>query len=338
MTKKTDNEHLIDFCQLLSIALKSGQPLPQSLAALSGKTRDTKASNWCKHLSKRLAEGMPIEQAVNTLTGFDPTLKILMPIFKEKRLDEFLNGYTTFLVNVETASDRIRKAFVYPLMLALIVFANIVFYNYRLFPHYYQEHLVEGTSLPFFVRFAYFVEPEMLPFGFIIPALLLIYIYFVSQPLISRIVISDSFVAKIAGINMGVKWNEKGRLLKLIALYIRSGFSYEKAVLLSANVACEHYSEGLVNVAQSIAYGNPINFSFSLSEVTRELYYAQPDQTMILQKLDYLSDSFTRHASSSIIRTTEKIFIIAILLSGLLVLLFSSGVFESYNNMLRGLM
>lgn len=325
-----DYKELITFCQLMSLSLRSGKPLPESLLTMSGQKKDTKSSEWCSDLSRKLSEGLSIDEAVKGLEGFDPILARLMPLMGEKRLITLMETYTAFLVSLESVREKLKVAFIYPVLLIGIILMNILHLNFYLFPRMQEIVVLTGAAAPLPLKLLYFADFLYWPFSMVLPFITLAVFVFMLKSLFEEKLDSDNFVLKIFGFANSVNLQEKSRILRIIDLYIQAGYSLEKAVETASELAGGINSEELTNVAQCLARGNEPEFAFSLSSVTRVLGYSANAPALLSQKLNYVAESYRRQSFSQLKQIRNVAFTAALLMAATFVLMVTSGVFDSY--------
>lgn len=332
-----DYKELIAFCQLMSLSLRSGKPLPESLMTMSGQRKDTKSSQWCSDLSRKLSEGLSIDEAVRALKGFDPVLARLMPLMGEKKLITLMETYTAFLISLETVREKLKAAFIYPVLLIGIILMNILHLNFILFPKMQEVIALTGATAPLPLNLLYFANYLYWPFSIVLPCITLAIFIVMVKSMFEERLDSGNFVLRIFGLAHTISLQERSRILRIINLYVQAGYSLEKSVETASELAGGKNSEELTNVAQSLARGNEPEFAFSLSSVTRVLGYSANAPTLLSQKLDYVADSYRRQSFAQLRQIRNVAFTAALLLAGMFVLMVTSGVFDSYYWLMRSL-
>lgn len=330
MNESARYRELITFCNILSISLRSGKPLPETMTALSGNAAESKSSLWCRNLARKLADGYSPEDACRELAGFDGVLARLMPLLGEKKLIKVLEIYTSFLVNLAIVKEQLTAVLFYPLFVVGLMILNLLHLNIFLFPRIYEQVLATGKSLPMMMRILYFVQVDCWPLSLIIPGLMILAFIEMLRASLSAKISSESMITRLFGVASAIRIQEISRLQGIIALYLQSGFSIEKALTTTADFAEGSDKESLNNVAATIAHGTEPAFAFSHSSILSDLYLTSADAQMLAEKLGYVSESNSRHANADLKKFSNKMFIVTLLLTGFFVAIVTSSFFDSY--------
>ena len=329
MTTKVNNQEVIVFCQVLSLALKSGRPLPESFSALAGHRGDSKASIWCRELAKKMSAGYSTQEACHDLADFDPVLARLIPLLGDQRLIRVLELYTRYLINLETVSERLRAVMFYPQVVMIVLLANLCYLNVYLFPQVFVDMGGAPRSLPIMLRFLHFTEPSLWPFSLLIPAAVVIMLYGMIKTSLGR-VDSGSVVTRLYGVASAIRLQEIARLQGLISLYLQAGFSLEKSVENSAQLADRNDANDLLSVGKVLSQGKTAEEAFAYSDVFFEIAHADLTPELYAEKLAYVSDSSYKHSYARIKNSSQNMMLLALLLTGFFVAMVTSGVFDTY--------
>lgn len=330
MNESARYRELITFCNILSISLRSGKPLPETMTALSHNSGESKSSLWCRNLARKIADGYSAEEACRELAGFDGVLARLMPLLGEKRLIKVLEIYTGFLVNLAIVKEQLTAVLFYPLVVLGLMVMNLLHLNIFLFPRVYEQVLATGKSLPMMMRLLYFVQVDCWPLSLIIPGLMILAFIEMLRASLSAKINSASIITRLFGVGAAIRMQEISRLQGIIALYLQSGFALEKALATAADFAEGEDKESLNNVAASIAHGTEPAFAFSQSPVLSNLYLTSTNSEVLAEKLRYISESNSRHSNASLKKFSKNMFIVTLLLTGFFVAIVTSSFFDSY--------
>ncbi|MDD3146565.1 MAG: type II secretion system F family protein [Candidatus Riflebacteria bacterium] len=330
MNEQNLRREVITFCQLVSVALRSGRPIPEALSDLSGRLADTQASIWAKNLAQKMSEGHPVDEICHEMSGFDPVLARLMPLLGNGRLLKVLELYTGFLVNLERVHENLKSALFYPTVVISLLLANLVQLNFGLFKHVFQSSAVESADFPLMLRLLYFAEVDLWPFSLPVPLLMLATFIFMARAMLLGRLSSSSVVARVARFSDALRLQEKGRLLGVISLYLQAGFSVTNAVEKSAELAGGSDTVALNAVARALGNGEKQETAFALSSVLSDFAEGAAESAALPERLQYASESNYRHSYSLLRRISNEMMLVALLLTGVFVMLITSGVFGSY--------
>lgn len=330
MSQSAGYREIISFCQMLSVSLRSGHSIPDSLSALAGRTSDSISSKWARQLSTKLAEGYPVEEACRELAGFDPVLARLLPLIGQNRLIKILEIYTTFLVNLETVRENLKTVLFYPMVVILLLVANLLQLNFGLFPRVYEQLVAAGSSIPWLMKLLYFAEFRLWPFSLPLPVILVAILAVLLRGMYAGQINSSSLIARLARVGLALRLQEQARLQGIISLYLRAGFSLVKAVEVAADFALPEDRESLSRAAEALSHGEKPGSAFAVSPVLANLLGEDEEPVNLPEKLQYVADSNNRHSASILKKISTDMFIAALLLTGIFVALITSGVFDSY--------
>ncbi len=317
------------FCQMLSLALKSGRPLPESLLHLSGQRPENKASRWCREIGEKMAAGFSAQETCRNLADFDPVLARLLPLLGDDRLIRVLEFYTRCLINLEMVKERLKTALFYPMVILLVLLANLCYLNFNLFPHVLSSMVSQTRPLPIMVRLLHFTEASLWPFSLIVPMFMAATLWITLKTAFGMID-KDSLVTRLFGVSKAIRLQETARLQSLISLYLQAGLSLEQSVENSAQLAGKGDADDLLSVSRVLSQGRPAEEAFAYSDVFMEIAHADLTPEMYAEKLEYASESNFRHSCASIRSSSQMMFITAILTAGFFVALITSGVFDTY--------
>lgn len=321
---------LITFCNVLSVSLRSGRPIPDSMQALTEKNHSSQASIWCQSLAQKLADGYSAEEACRDLAGFDKVLARLMPLLGEKKLIKVLEIYTAFLVNMAILREQLTAALFYPMIVMGLLVLNLFHLNFVLFPNIYAQVLETGKTIPLMMHLLYFTKLACWPLALIIPAFILLAFVEMLRVSLTAKVCGNSIIARLFGASQAIRLQETSRLQGIISLYLQSGFSLEEAIATAAEFAAGDEKEALSNVAADIGHGVDPSFAFSLSPVLADVHWSKTNAESLPENLQYLSDSNNRRSTAILKSFSRQMLILALLLTGLFVAMIAFGFFDSY--------
>lgn len=328
--EQQNSQEIITFCQLLAVALKSGRPVPETLAAIGTRSGSSKASEWAIHLADKMSEGHPVEEACRELKDFDPVLARLMPLLGNNRLLKILELYTGFLVNLERVRESLKTALFYPAVVVTLLLAQLMHLNFSLFPHVYEQAAALSSPLPMTVRLLYFASFDLWPLSLPIPLLMIVAAIFMLRTFFSAKIDSRSLAARVARFGEALQLQETGRLQGVISLYLEAGFPLSAAIENAAGLTRGRDSDDLLSVAAALNHGEVLNSAFSLSPALKHVGSDKSDSGSLAERLKYASESNYRHSYSLLKTISNEMLLIALLLTGLFVGLVASGVFGSY--------
>ena len=314
---------------MLSLALKSGRPLPESLLRLSGPRPDNMASKWCRELGEKMASGYSVKEVCNDLADFDPVLARLLPLLGDERLIKVLDFYTRCLINFEIVKDRLKAALFYPFLILAILLVNLLFLNLNLFPQVIESLATTERSLPVMVRLLHFTEASLWPISLIIPGLIIV-LLFVTVKVMLGMAGRDSFITRLYGFSDALRLQETARLQSMVSLYLRAGLSLEESVANSAQLAGKDDAADLLSSSRVLSQGRPAEEAFAYSNVFLEIAHADLTPESYAEKLEYASESNYRNSCAIIRSSSQFMAITALLTAGCFVALITSGVFDTY--------
>jgi type II secretory pathway component PulF len=330
MTHSADAQELISFCHIISTALKSGRPLPDSLLSLSDRDNNSQAHQWCNSIGRRLAEGYSLKDAVQELAGFDPVLARLLPLMGQGRLVQILDAYTNYLTIVETLNKKLQAAMFYPFVILMLMVFNLLHLNFYLFPGALRDLAETQTEPGVLMRLLYFANYEFWPVSLLLPLVFSGALFMFARPFFTKIRHGGSLLEKIFGMHKVLVWQNAARAQAVIGLYLKSGFSLEKAIRMAAELTADQTNQGLEDAAAAIERGLSVQDAFGQSEVLKNSGYVQ-DSTMDLPDALLRSATGNHRMSAALLeRINEIAGVIALLLAGFFVLCVTSGFFDTY--------
>ncbi len=336
-TTKLSNDEIISFCQLLSAAVKSRLPLADALLKHNSSNAKSRVSNLAKSLAIRLQSGYTIEEATKSLKEVDPVVTRLMPLAGDDRLIEVFDIYTKYLIRCEIVRKQMSFMVGYPFFVMLMGIAILLFLNIRIFPGVVQLihelSFFEGISL----RLLYFANISYWPLSLVVPAIIL-YLFIDSFYIMyTGKFIKYSLWGKLTGLSKAVRLSEKARLAAMLSLYIRAGFTFEKAVAEVSSFSDPVDSIELSRVKNRLASGNSFSDAVNTSELLAEIMNGHESFEEMPEKLDYIYNGLNAEAILVLNGVSSKLFYISLALAGIIVLAVSAGFFGIYPAMIGGL-
>lgn len=329
MTSTENNREIITFCQMLSLALKSGRSLPESLLALSGRRPENKASQWCREIGQKMSSGYSAQEACSELADFDPVMARLLPLLGDDRLGKVLDFYTRCLINLGIVQEKLKAAFFYPFLVITVLVANLVYLNIYLFPQVFIDMGSSVRSLPIMVRLLHFTEVNLWPLSLILPLLIFGSLVMIIKTSFGTID-SNSVIARIYGAAAAVRLQETARLQSLVSLYLKAGLSLEESVKNSAKLAGKSDAADLTSAGNVLSQGHPPEEAFAYSNVFMEIAHAELTPELYAEKLAYASESNYRNSCALMKNSSEFMAVAALLMTGFFVAIVTSGVFDTY--------
>ena len=329
MTLPAANHEVIVFCQMLSLALKSGRPLPESLLKLSGQKPDNRASKWCRELGEKMASGYSVQEVCRDLADFDPVLARLLPLLGDDRLIKVLEFYTRCLINFEIIRDRLKTALFYPLIVLIVLLANLLFLNLNLFPQVIESLASGERPLPVMVRLLHFTEAGLWPISLIIPGLIVVSLI-VTVRAVFGMIDRNSIITRFYGFADALRLQETARLQSMLSLYLQAGLPLEESVENCAQLAGKDDAADLLSSSRVLSQGRPAEEAFAYSDVFVEIAHADLTPESYAEKLEYASESNYRNSCAIIRSSSQFMAIAALLTAGFFAALITSGVFDTY--------
>lgn len=325
---KERTHELISFCNVITTALKSGRPLPETLTVLKAGDFSSPAQQWCQTIGKRLADGYSLEQAVMDLENFDPVLAKLMPLMGENRLIRLLESYTRYLVVVESLNQRLSAAIFYPFMLLMLLNVNLLHLNFFLFPEamLQLEQLGQRPSVTMYLL--YFMEIRLWPWALILPLALLAALFMILRQFVKGIDSGHSLLGRISGMNQIVIRQNAARAHALIGLYLEAGMTLEKALRQSAELSDNNAD--LLAALAALEQGHPIEAAFVRSELLKSICVAENTPEGLAQTFKRSSDGLFRSTMTRLKNVSTLFGSAAILVAAFFVFSVTSGFFDTY--------
>ena len=333
MNKNENTNELIVFCQLLGAAKDSGLPLAESLEKAAESEDSKKVADWCRKIGQRLKQGYDIKEAIADLSGFDKVLAGLMPLLGENKLHKVLEAYTRFLISLQIIKEKLSVVFFYPIAIVALLVANLLLLNFKLFPNALNALGGAEKTTPTIMQFLYFMEPNFWPTSFIFPLFIFMILISWLGPLLNRdwMAFNQSFLSGLLGIRQFVKIQAEARVQAIIGLYLKSGYTIEHALKVYLDLdPVEAEFLKVDQVYDAIVKGHDIAESFSLSPI---LAYYDSEELIdehLADKLLMISSNSFSSSEKNLAFVESKAGVAAILLAGLLVLVFTSSIFETY--------
>lgn len=329
--EQNSTAELISFCQIMTTALKSGKPLPQSLLNLNkSKSENSRAVIWCRELGKSLSEGYPLEEAVKQLKSFDPVLSNLLKLLGQNRLLKMLEAYTRYLVIIESLNQKVFAALIYPFIILVFICAILLNFNFLLFPRAMNDMAAANMPPSLMMKLLYFADLSFWPLALILPLIIfttfIIFVHF----MIRGIHCPNSIIGAFFSLNRVVVAQNAARAQAVIALYLEAGYSLEDSLLNASQLFDQQEKYQLKNVAEAIKRGNPLKEAFELSPLLKGLSSVADTKENLSEIFRRFSNSNFKVSVSFLTLFTDVSAVLAMLMAGFFVLCITSGLFDTY--------
>ena len=329
IAKLGNQDEMIAFCRLLIAASKSGMGLIPALEML--KTMNNRESiRWINDLVDKLKKGYSIDEAKNSLKGLDPVLAKLLPLLGNEKLVNVFEIYTKYLIKQETCNKQIRCLVWYPLFIMIFCFAVVLYLNFYSFPAMDAFSSLENGLNGWSFHLFYFANTSLWPISLIIPGLMALLIVDCIAYMISDGK-TPSIWAWISGLSKAAEYNEKTRLVALLSLYIEAGYSLNEAINIAAGFVGDKIASEMLKMNNSFAAGNDLSEALKKSDVLSGFLNGKESVDELPNKLHYAYDNYNYETINIIKSVSDKLFYIPIIIAGLMALLVSTGIINSYS-------
>ena len=137
-----------DFCNELSMLIKSGITPSSAIDILLIDTKDNSAQIILKRMQEILHQGMPLSEAINDSKVFPPYVYSMIKMGEESgNLDVVLSSLSDYYEREYNLSEDIRSAVLYPLIMVTMMFMVILILVTKVMPIFGQVFAQLGTSL-----------------------------------------------------------------------------------------------------------------------------------------------------------------------------------------------
>ena len=272
---KTDN--VVTFCKQLSIMIKSGITLKDSIEVISSQMKNKSFKNILYAVSLQLQTGKTLYDSLSIYkNSFPQTLFTLIAVGETSgRLDEALNSAAIYIERDYQAREKLKTAAVYPLILVTVFFITSIIMLTVVLPMFAVLLKNLNVPLPFITRAILFLSEVTKNYGIqilllIITALIMIkfvwrkwkhqyaiYMAIFKIPLLGQLVIETILL----------------QLCNEIAVMTSSGITIDKIITVvldnSPNICFER---ALKDAQADIQKGHSLSFSLAKSKLFPPLF------------------------------------------------------------------
>ena len=330
---KEDNQRreLILFCNLLSTACKTDQSLAKALAKNTNEQKNSRCAVWASSVARNLQDGYSLEECASQLSGFDPVLAQIMPLLGERKLIKILDLYSRFLLKLDMCNKQIRLLTSYPMLIIGFAIAFIVYLNFSMFPEMVQIFGHRGFAENWTMYLFYFADFYYWPMSLIIPAILLYLGYEAARIAFSGSVKEKYFWSRITGLSEADLLNRKARVIALMSLYLKAGYSLNDAISTTAQLASEEEKKDILNAEAVLRTGASYAEAIGRSEILGEVLNGNENSEELPDKLDCAFNGLNDEAIFKIKNCENRILYISIFLAAIVVLVVALGAYGSYS-------
>lgn len=267
MKNKASSKILIEFCQIMQVAMQDSVPLPTALKAYSSSNLNQEAAALAEALAKDLEEGKTVHHASKRVQTIDPVLAKLLPFILEKKLVSVLERYLQFLIVLENLTEKASTLAFYPFIISVLLLATLLHLNFYMFPNFYDFFTAEALTPSLTFRLLYFAKIAYWPFSLLIPSLIVAFVYFSFNLAFKANSSAQALYSHIYQASSALQKQEISRVQNIIALFLRAGQTLETSIALASQLTLTPYDEELQLVLSNLQRGNGIDFSFSFSKI-----------------------------------------------------------------------
>jgi type IV pilus assembly protein PilC len=267
--KKLNNKEFQIFLRQLSIMLKSGVPLLDSLESLKDSAFSKSFVKVLTGIIEDINSGLSLSDAMNNTRGvFGPMVVNLVKAGEEGGvLDEVLDRLGQFFEKRQKLKNKIQGALIYPVATIVIAIGVLVAVLVFVVPKFKEIFESQGQELPGMTQFVVnlsenFVSNIAIIMGVLVGgpiAFIVLYRMGITKPAVDR------FVFKIPLFGDLIKRGSIARMSRTLSVLLRSGVRLNEGLEISRNtIENAHFQNIIGNAKEDIVTGKP--FSYSLKK------------------------------------------------------------------------
>ncbi len=325
--KKTISRDIVEFCQIMQVAMNESMPLPSALQAYSKGEVSAQVSKWAQTIANLMAQGHSLEKSTSSIKEIDPVLAKILPFALKNNMVGILQRYVRFVTALEIMAEKTKALAFYPFIISMLVFLSLLQLNFSLFPVVFDMFMADGIEPNFLYKLLYFAEPKLWPISLFVPLLILIFVAMAFRFSFGKNNGFRVFNKKYSVLSKVLERQEISRLQNIIALFLRAGHSLENSIEMASELASQPYKDELKNICNSLSRGHEIDFSFGLSRVLRYVSGEDVSTDEIAARLERSSEQNNRSTKFYLGFFNKFMELLLLLAVALLVALIVSGSF-----------
>lgn len=263
-TKRLNNKEFQIFLRQLSIMLKSGVPLLDSLESLKGSAFSKSFVKVLESIIGDINSGLSLSDSMNNTGGvFGPMVVNLVKAGEEGGvLDEVLDRLGQFYEKRQKLKNKIQGALIYPVATIVIAIAVLVAVLVFVVPKFKEIFESQGQELPGMTQFVVNLSENFVSNLFPIMGLLIggpiafvaLYRMGIIKPAVDR------FVFKIPLFGDLIKRGSIARMSRTLSVLLRSGVRLNESLEISKNtIENVHFQNIIESAKEDIITGKPFS-------------------------------------------------------------------------------
>jgi type II secretory pathway component PulF len=328
----------------LSLLLKSGIPLVESLKITSENFGNLHMKKILIDLSSKIAEGKKLSQAMLEYESiFDPIhINLIKMSETTGRLDDILLGISEFEENKKSSVDKLKSALMYPLIVLLLGIIIVGFLLAYVVPKMEKIFSSAHKELPSMTLFLLKTGNFFSKYGIYLFVLAIILFIFLKYLFNKNEKFRISIDKKIFGINL-IRQANLSKFAHVLAFQLKEGIALTDALKMSAKTLNNKYFFNIINEIV-IDVENGMKFSESAKKIgvfpelfTAALVTGEKSgnlDNVLFKVSDFYSKNIERF-NASFITLIEPIFIVCIGVVVLVIVLAIMGPLFDLNTIVK---
>jgi type II secretory pathway component PulF len=327
MKNKATSKSLIEFCQIMQVAMQDSVPLPQALNAYADSNENQEAKSLANAIAKDLKEGKTVSQATQRLNELDPVLSKLLPFVLEKKLTTVLERYIQFLIVLESLTERARALAFYPFVISIMLLISLLHLNFHMFPQFLSFFTAEGIEPNLMFKLLYFAKLSYWPFSLILPSIIMVFVVLSFAFVFKSAHTFQGFYNRLYRASTALQRQEISRVQNIIALFLRAGQTLETSVALASQFTSAIHAQELRNVLSNLERGNGVDFAFTFSSILTHVVAENLTNEELAARLERAARQNNKISAFCLGILNKLIGIVLLLVIALLVASIASGTF-----------
>ncbi|KTC64823.1 pilus assembly protein PilC [Legionella adelaidensis] len=336
LTQKVSQEELQIFCRQMYTVIKAGVPLAISVARLAETSRDKNLARALQEVLVNLNKGRTLYQSLAGFPEIFNTFFVNLVRVGETtgKLDRVFLHLSEYLELEVDTRKKIKSAIRYPILVVVATVVALIVINIMVIPAFADFFKSFHGTLPFVTRILIAVS------GFIINYWYLLVLFSMGVFFGFRYwtrtrqgeYVWAKFLLHVPIVGWIIHRIILARFARLYALVLRAGLTAVEGIeLVGASTGNAYVARKIKTVSSLVERGNTIAKSLSQSSLFTPLVIQMitlgEDTGEVDRLLDDVADFYQRELSYDLVRLSDAIEPILLIIMGVMVLILGLGVF-----------
>ncbi len=269
-------KHIANFNRELTVLLRAGISIPESLSLLSARPGQPKLEKALRIVAGEIKRGASLSDAMGKAPAvFDAPYRALAATGEQAgALPVCLERYQDYVDLKQKVGAQITKAMIYPIALLIVLTAVLTFLFIAVIPNFVSMYKELGSSLPAPTQVLIAVE-ERFPFIAIGSVGTLTSIWLLDRLWTSKpegAIARDKILLSIPMLGHFRRASAAAATARMLSILISSGATVPRALsIASASVSDRHFAHVLAAATLAVQEGNPLARVLTDSELFRPM-------------------------------------------------------------------